>query len=295
MRHASLTVRGRTWTWGQRTYVMGILNITPDSFSGDGLLHARQSDAIPLALAQAERFILAGVDVLDIGAESTRPGAQPVGAQQELDRIIPIIHALRTQFDIPISVDTYRAPTAEAALQAGADMINDVWGLHADPDLAAIAARYESPLILMHNRSSWANAELKERLGGRYVGIPYENLVSDIRRELLESVYLAHAAGVRDQDIILDPGVGFGKSTEQNLELVDRLEEFRDLGYPVLLGASRKSFIGYTLNLPPDQRVEGTAAAVAIGICRGADIVRVHDVEFMVRVARMTDAIVRRG
>jgi dihydropteroate synthase len=183
---------------------------------------------------------------------------------------------------------------AEAALEAGADLINDIWGLHADPELARAAARSGVPVILMHNRSSWAHTEIRERLGGRYVGIPYENLIEDIRRELLESVHIAHAAGIRDDHIILDPGIGFGKSVEQNLELLDRLEEIRSLGYPLLAGPSRKSFIGYTLNLPPDQRSEGTAAAVAVAIARGADIVRVHDVESMARVVRMTDAIVRR-
>lgn len=174
-------------------------------------------------------------------------------------------------------------------------MVNDVWGLHADPDLAGVVARWGAPVVLMHNRSSWAHAEIKERLGGRYVGVPYENLIEDIRRELLESVHLAHAAGIADDHIVLDPGIGFGKGVEQNLELLDRLDEIRSLGYPLLVGPSRKSFIGYTLDLPPDQRLEGTAAAVAVCITRGADILRVHDVEYMARVARMTDAIVRRG
>jgi dihydropteroate synthase len=173
-------------------------------------------------------------------------------------------------------------------------MVNDIWGFHADPDLAAVVGRWGAPVILMHNRSSWASAQVKERLGGRYVGVPYKDLVPDVRNELMESVALAHAAGIPDQHIILDPGIGFGKTTEQNLELLDRLDEICSLGYPVLLGPSRKSFIGYTLDLPPDQRMEGTAAAVAIGIARGADIVRVHDVETMVRVAKMSDAIVRR-
>ncbi len=294
MRHPVLSLRGRTLVWGERTYMMGILNITPDSFSGDGLLTG-MDDTTSAALAQAERFVNAGVDILDVGAESTRPGSLPVSAEQELSRVIPIIRALRRRFDTPISIDTYRASTAEEALREGADMINDVWSLHADPDLAGVAARCQAPVVLMHNRSSWANAQIKEKLGGRYVGVPYENLVVDIRRELLESVALAHAAGIQDQNILLDPGVGFGKTTEQNLELIDRLADFRDLGYPILLGPSRKSFIGFTLNLPPDQRLEGTAAAVSIGICRGADLVRVHDVEFMARVARMTDAIVRRN
>ncbi len=288
-----------TFEWGQRTYVMGILNITPDSFSGDGLIQpssasASTSDILSTALAQASSFISAGADILDIGGESTRPGAQPVTADEEIERVVPVVRSIIAKFPAAfLSVDTYRASVAEAALQAGARMVNDVWGFKADPDLSATAARYAVPVVLMHNRSSWAHAEIQSGLGGRYIGMPYVNLLDDVKHELLESVAIAHAAGNRDENILLDPGIGFGKTVEQNLELLDRLGEIRALGYPVLLGPSRKSFIGYTLNLPPDQRLEGTAAAVAIGIARGADIVRVHDVDFMVRVARMADAITR--
>jgi len=278
------------FAWGARTYVMGILNITPDSFSGDGLAGKCPAEV----LEQARRLVAAGADILDVGGESTRPGAQPVSASEEMERVLPVISALAAELSVPISIDTYKAEVAEAALQAGARLINDVWGLKADAALAAVAARHGVPLVLMHNRSSWANAEIKARLGGRYVGVPYDNLIADICRELMESVEIARAAGVADRQIILDPGIGFGKTVEQNLELLDRLGEIKALGFPVLLGPSRKSFIGYTLDLPPDQRLEGTAAAVAIGIARGADIVRVHDVAFMVRLARMTDAIVRR-
>jgi dihydropteroate synthase len=218
-----------------------------------------------------------------------------VGETEELERVMPVIQAVTAELDVLISIDTNKAKVAEAALQAGADMVNDVWGLHADPELAGVASRFNAPVILMHNRSSWAHAEIKEKLGGRYVGIPYEDLLQDIRYDLLESVDIAHKGGISDENIILDPGIGFGKTVEQNLELLDRLAEIRAMGYPVLLGPSRKSFIGYTLNLPPEQRLEGTAASIAIGIARGADIVRVHDVPFMIRVARMTDAIVRRS
>jgi len=282
--------------WGSRTYVMGILNITPDSFSGDGLLAVRnQPDFVQVALEQAQRFVEAGADLLDVGGESTRPGSQPVSLEQELERVLPVVRLLANELDVLISIDTYKSQVAEAALKAGAQLVNDVWGLRADPDLAGIAARYKAPVILMHNRSSWVHAEVKERLGGRYVGMQYKNLLDDVKRELLESVALAHLGGVSDEQIILDPGIGFGKTVDQNLELIDRLDEIRQLGYPILLGPSRKSFIGYTLDLPPEQRIEGTAAAVAIGIARGADIVRVHDVEYMSRVARMTDAIVRRN
>lgn len=279
---------------------MGILNLTPDSFSGDGLLLKDLSEDTPLidldeVLKIARSFVENGADILDVGGESTRPGAKQVGAEEEIRRVVPVIEKLSGNLDVIISIDTYKASVAEEALTHGATMINDVWGFHADPGLAGVASKFNVPVILMHNRSSWAHTEIKEKLGGRYVGIPYENLVEDVKRELLESVSIAKLAGIPKEKIILDPGIGFGKSVEQNLELLDRLDEIRSLGYPVLLGPSRKSFIGYTLNLPPDQRLEGTAAAVSIGIARGADIIRVHDVPFMSRVIRMTDAIVRRG
>lgn len=285
----------REFSWGTRTYVMGILNITADSFSGDGLWQEEPQQVLQRALEQGQEFAAAGVDFLDVGGESTRPGALPVGEEEELRRVLPVVRALVSEFEVPISVDTYRAGVAKAALEAGASLINDVWGLKADPELAGVVARYHAPVILMHNRSSWAHAEIKQSLGGRYIGMAYEDLLGEIQHELLESVALAQAAGVANENIILDPGIGFGKTVEQNLELIDRLGEICSLGYPVLLGVSRKSFIGYTLDLPPDQRLEGTAAAVAVGIVRGADIVRVHDVRQMIQVTRLTDAIVRRS
>ena len=291
----SINVKGHEFIWGSRSYIMGILNLTPDSFSGDGLLQKSDVLDLDVVLSMAGNFVENGADILDIGGESTRPGAQTISADEELDRVLPVIEKIIANVDVVLSIDTYKANVAEAAIQAGACIINDVWGFHADPNLAGVAARYHTPVILMHNRSSWANAEIKERLGGRYVGIPYDNLLEDVKRELLESVDIARSAGIPEDQVIIDPGIGFGKSVEQNLELVDRLGEIRALGFPVLLGPSRKSFIGYTLNLPPDKRLEGTAAAVAIGIARGADIIRVHDVPFMSRVIRMADAIVRRS
>jgi len=294
-----LRLQNQEFVWGARTYVMGILNVTPDSFSGDGLIATdnplAEEKLVSAALEQARGFMSAGVDILDVGGESTRPGARPVGPDEEMGRVVPVIRALVSEFKISISIDTYRAVVAEAALQAGAGLINDVWGLKADPDLPAVAARAGAPVILMHNRSSWVQSEVRERLGGRYVGVPYDNLLEDVKRELVESVDIARQAGILDERIILDPGIGFGKTVEQNLELLNRVDEIRALGYPVLIGPSRKSFIGYTLDLPPNQRLEGTAAAVAVGIVRGADIIRIHDVAFMQRVARMTDAIVRKS
>lgn len=282
--------------FGLRTLVMGILNATPDSFSGDGLLQS--AGVVEAALRQAGDFLDAGVDILDIGGESTRPNAQFVGEQEEMERVLPVIEALAQKKQTAaqpfwISVDTYKARVAEAALQAGADWINDVWGLRADPRMGQVAAQAHAPVILMHNRLKPGSAELQDRLGGRYVGVAYDNLLLDVQRELLESVDLAREAGIPEEDILLDPGIGFGKTVEQNLELLDRVDEICALGYPVLLGPSRKSFIGYTLNAPPDQRLEGTAAAAAVGIVRGVDILRVHDAAFMTRLARMTDALVR--
>ena len=288
----TLTVRDFTFRWGQRTYIMGILNATPDSFSGDGLV--QEADIVAAALARARQMLAEGADILDVGGESTRPGSAPVSADEEIERVTPVIRALRAETNAVISIDTSKAAVAAAAFEAGADILNDVWGLRADAALAGVAADAGVPVILMHNRSKRDHVSIDPALGGRYVGIDYDNLIEDIKRELSISVELAHRADIPDEKIILDPGLGFGKTVEQNLELIDRLDEIKAMGYPLLLGTSRKSFIGYTLELPPDQRAEGTAATTAIGIDRGADIVRVHDVLINARVARMTDAIVRR-
>lgn len=289
--HDSLKIGDTLFTWGRQTYVMGILNITPDSFSGDGL--AQKTDPVTAAVAQAKQFEQAGAHILDIGGESTRPGSEPVGAAEELARVVPVVRAIAAETSLPISIDTYKAEVAAAALDAGAALINDVWGLKADPEIAGLAAERHVPVIMMHNRSTPKSAEVQQRLGGRYVGVEYDNLIEDIKRELMESVELARQAGVSDSHMILDTGIGFGKTVTQNLELLNRTDEIRALGFPVLIGSSRKSFIGYTLDLPPDQRDEGTAATVAVAIVRGADIVRVHNVSMMSRIARMTDAIVR--
>jgi dihydropteroate synthase len=211
-----------------------------------------------------------------------------------MERVLPVVEAIAREFpNTLISVDTYKASVAEAAFRAGAHILNDVWGLRADPQLASIAAAFRVPVILMHNRSNPASVEVRAQLGNAYIGSTYENLMEDVKRELLLSVELAIKAGVEETRIILDPGIGFGKTREHNLALINHLDEIRALGYPVLLGTSRKSFIGFTLDLPADQRVEGTAATVAVGITRGADLIRVHDVKEMARVAKMTDAIVR--
>lgn len=277
--------------WGKRTYVMGILNVTPDSFSGDGVL--QRDNEIAAAVAQAQQFAADGADIIDIGGESTRPGSTPVTEAEELARVIPVIEAVRQAVTLPISVDTYRASVAEAALAVGANWINDVWGLRMDLRLAQVAAQANCSVVLMHNRSKPKDVAQEERLGGRYVGVAYDDLIADIKRELGECIALARQAGVKEEHIILDPGVGFGKTVAQNLQLVNQLDQFKTMGYPILLGTSRKSFIGYTLDLPPEERLEGTAATVAIGIARGADIVRVHDVKPIVRLAKMTDAIIR--
>ncbi len=288
----SLKVGSRVLDWGTQTYVMGILNVTPDSFSGDGILV--NADPVGAAVETARRFVNAGALLLDVGGESTRPGSEPVDAEEERRRVIPVVKAFASEFpDSLISVDTYKAAIAQEALEAGAHIINDVWGLRADPALRHVVSRAECPVILMHNRSNPASVEVRTHLGKAYVGAEYADLVGDVKRELMESVTLARQAGIRDDRIILDPGIGFGKKVEHNLELINRLDEIRQLGFPVLLGPSRKSFIGYTLDVPPDQRLEGTAATVAVGIVRGADIVRVHDVEPLMRVVKMTDALVR--
>lgn len=277
--------------WGIKTFVMGILNVTPDSFSGDGLLV--DQDWIEATVEKAKEFVDQGVDIIDVGGESTRPGSTPITVEEEKARVLPVIEAIRPLVDVPISVDTYRASIVQAALDAGGDWVNDVWGLRMDPDMAGVVAERGCPVVIMHNRSHPKNADQQARLGGRYIGINYRNLLQDISQELRKSIDIATTHHVDGQQIIIDPGIGFGKTVEQNLELLDRLNYFKDLGYPILVGPSRKSFIGYTLNLPPEERLEGTAAAITIAIDRGADIVRVHDVKEMVRVSRMADAILR--
>jgi dihydropteroate synthase len=280
-----------TFEWGKRTYIMGIVNITPDSFSGDGMLSG--SRWLNGVVSRAGYFVKEGADILDIGGESTRPGSTPVTMEEELERVVPAIRAIREAFDIPISIDSYRAVVAEAALDAGANWVNDVWGLRMDDRMAGLVAERGCPVVIMHNRSRPKDVVQEERLGGHYVGVDYEDLIADIIRELEESIEIGLRAGIDQEQIILDPGIGFGKTVSQNCRLIDELDAIKAMGYPVLLGPSRKSFIGYTLDLPPDHRMEGTAATVAIGIDRGADIIRVHDVREMTRVARMTDRIVR--
>jgi len=280
-----------TFEWGKRTYIMGIVNITPDSFSGDGMLSG--SRWLNGVVSRAGYFVKEGADILDIGGESTRPGSTPVTMEEELERVVPAIRAIREAFDIPISIDSYRAVVAEAALDAGANWVNDVWGLRMDDRMAGLVAERGCPVVIMHNRSRPKDVVQEERLGGHYVGVDYEDLIADIIRELEESIEIGLRAGIDQEQIILDPGIGFGKTVSQNCRLIDELDAIKAMGYPVLLGPSRKSFIGYTLDLPPDHRMEGTAATVAIGIDRGVDIIRVHDVREMTRVARMTDRIVR--
>ena len=269
-----LTVaNGDLLSWGRRTYVMGVINVAPDSFSGDGL----GGDA-RAAMEQGLRFESEGADFLDIGAESTRPGHTPVSETEEIERLLPCLEALASRVSVPISVDTWKASVARAALNVGASIINDVWGLQADPEIANLAAERGAGLVLMHNQH----------------GHNYDNLIDDIINGLRNSVGIAVQAGVPRSSLIVDPGIGFGKAADQNIEVLRHLCRFKELGLPLLVGTSRKSTIGRLLGgLPPDQRVEGTAATVALAIAAGADIVRVHDVRELKRVCQVSDAIVR--
>jgi dihydropteroate synthase len=262
----------RGFKWGERTYIMGVINTTPDSFSGDGL--GRDIEA---AVAQGKRFAAEGADLLDIGGESTRPNAAPVSDDDELRRVIPVIERLASEVSLPLSIDTYKWEVARKALSAGARMINDIWGLKHDPRLADLAAEWDVPLVLMSNQR----------------GKACQDIIPEVISDLGASMNLAMERGLAWENIIVDPGVGFGKTLEQNLEIVCRLDELRCLERPILIGTSRKSMIGRVLDLPPDQRIEGTAATIAISIARGADIVRVHDIEQMARVCQMSDAIIR--
>lgn len=282
------------FSWGTQTYVMGVINLSPDSFSGDGF-SIEGERGMKAAVDQAQRFVADGAHLIDVGGESTRPGAMTISAEEEMRRVLPVIKMIASTLRAPISIDTYKAEVAAAALEAGASMVNDVWGLRMDSDMGAVAAHYNAPIVLMHNRSRAHNAVQSANLGGRYIDSDYDDLVDDIAIDLQDSVELAQAAGIPDDQIILDPGIGFGKTVKQSLSLVNRLDHFKKLGFPLLVGPSRKSFIGFTLDLPTHDRLEGTAAAISIAIARGADLVRVHDVRSMARVARITDAIVRQS
>jgi dihydropteroate synthase len=267
-----MLIGDKEWQWGKRTYIMGILNVTPDSFSDGG--HFYDVDS---AVAHARQMVEEGADIIDVGGESTRPGFKPVSADEEINRVVPVVQRLAQELDIPISIDTYKAKTAIAAIEAGADMINDIWGFKADMDMAAVAAKYKVPICLMHNKNEAV----------------YNNLIEDVLTELKQSIDIALNAGVEAGNIIVDPGIGFGKTWEHNLAIMRHLEEFKRLDYPILLGTSRKSFIGRVLDLPVDDRLEGTLATTVVGIVKGVDIVRVHDVKPNKRVAVMTDAMVR--
>ncbi|HCI80094.1 MAG TPA: dihydropteroate synthase [Ktedonobacter sp.] len=283
----SLSLAPMSWghhsiEWGKRTYVMGVVNVTPDSFSGDGLIREAQSDEerVERAVALAQRYVQEGATFIDVGGESTRPGAPSIPAQQELARVLPVIRALRETLprEAIIAIDTYKAEVASAALEAGASMVNDIWAMRHDPAMASVVKQYGVPVILMANM----------RGSQRY------EIVSDVIRFLASSIDNALNVGIAWEHLILDPGLGFGTTPEENLILMRRLGELRVLGRPVLLGASRKSTIGRVLGgLPASERLEGTAASVALGIAQGVDIVRVHDVHELMRVAIMSDAIVR--
>jgi len=277
--------------WGSRTYIMGIINATPDSFSGDGLVS--DGSWVERAVAQGKRMVEEGAHMLDLGGESTRPGAEAISQEEELRRVLPVLKKLARAVAVPLSIDTYRAEVARPALDLGASLINDVWGGQRDPGMYALLAERQVPVILMHNRSNARNVSSDPRLGGRYVGVSYRDVIADVARDLRSLAEHAQAAGVSLDRIIFDPGFGFGKTVEQNREMVRRFAEFAGLGHPLLAGVSRKSFVGYTLDVPPHERLEGTIAASVLCAERGADIIRVHDVRAAVRALLLTDAVVR--
>ncbi|WP_394220097.1 dihydropteroate synthase [Halobacillus trueperi] len=272
--NTKLRTSEKTFDLTKETLVMGILNITPDSFSDGGLYFD-----LDHAVKQAKMMEEEGAHIIDIGGESTRPGHQPVTAEEELARVIPAIQAVKKAVPLPISIDTYKAEVAEKAMEAGASIINDVWGAIKEPAIAEVAARYGVPIILTHNRSDRN----------------YESLLDDMKNDLRNSIKIAKGAGVIEENIILDPGIGFAKTQAQNLEVMRNLADLKGLGYPILLGTSRKSFIGTALDLPKGERMEGTGATVCYGMAQGVDIVRVHDVKPIVRMTKMMDAMLGKG
>ncbi len=256
------------------TYVMGILNVTPDSFSDGGKWNDKDR-----ALCHVEEMLADGMDILDIGGESTRPGYTLLSDEEEIARVVPIIEAVKARFDVPVSLDTYKSKVAQAGIAAGADLINDIWGLKYDDKMASVIAESGLPCCLMHNRKA----------------ADYQDFMQDVAADLAETLQIAEKAGIADEKIIIDPGVGFGKSYENNLEIINCLEELHMFGYPLLLGCSRKSVIGLTLDLPVTERIEGTLVTTVMGVIKGASFVRVHDIKENVRTIRMTEAILRGG
>ncbi|QZY54814.1 dihydropteroate synthase [Crassaminicella profunda] len=272
-RKINIKAKEYTLALGSKTYIMGILNVTPDSFSDGG-----KFTNVEKAVFHAKEMIHDGADIIDIGGESTRPGHQEVSPEEELNRVLPVIEKLVKEIKVPLSVDTTKSAVAEKVLQAGAHMINDVWGLQRDPHLAKIIAKYHVPVVIMHNQ----------------VGTEYdEDIMESIKIFLNKSIGIALAAGIKKENIILDPGIGFGKTPEQNIHVMSRLHELNHLGYPILLGTSRKSMIGKILDLPATERVEGTVATSVMGVMHGMDILRVHDVKENIRAVKVADAIVR--
>lgn len=263
-----------TLNLNEKTLIMGILNVTPDSFSDGG-----SYNEVDAAVRHAKEMKNEGAHIIDIGGESTRPGFAKVSVEEEIKRVVPMIQTVSKEVELPISIDTYKAEVAKQAIEAGAHIINDIWGAKAEPEIAEVAAHYDVPIILMHNRDNMS----------------YRNLMADMIADLYDSIKIAKAAGVRDENIILDPGIGFAKTPEQNLEAMRNLEQLNVLGYPVLLGTSRKSFIGHVLDLPVEERLEGTGATVCLGIEKGCEFVRVHDVKEMARMAKMMDAMIGKG
>ena len=268
-----MKIGNRVFDAEHRTYIMGILNVTPDSFSDGGKFN--QMDA---ALYHAEEMIRDGADIVDVGGESTRPGHTVISDDEEISRVAPVIEAIKSRFDIPVSIDTYKGKVTEAALKAGADLVNDIWGFKFDHKVAELTAQYGAACCLMHNRSEPT----------------YQDYLNDVVADLKECVRIAKDMGISDDKIILDPGVGFGKTYQMNLEIINHVDVLHSLGFPILLGTSRKSVIGQTLNLPTDQRVEGTLATTVVGVLKGCAFVRVHDIKENKRVIQMTEAIMGR-
>ncbi|SHK07214.1 dihydropteroate synthase [Tepidibacter formicigenes] len=262
------------FNFGERTYIMGILNVTPDSFSDGG-----EFTSVDIAINRAKEMIKEGADIIDVGGESTRPGSREVSEEEELKRVLPVVKRLIKEIDVPISVDTYKSSVADNVLSIGVPIINDVWGLQRDKNMANVIAKHNAYVVIMHNQ-----------MGTEYK----EDIIKSIKTFFKESIKIAKEAGIKDEKIILDPGIGFGKTPEQNMHVMRRLLELNELGYPVLLGTSRKSMIGKILNLPPKERVEGTIATTVMGIIQGIDIVRVHDIKENLRAAKVTDAIYRK-